>query len=460
MLTQRPVIRRFCQNSSGNVAIITALAALPMLGLMGLCIDYGIGISNKSKLDAAADAAAVAAITSTQSALMAKDPDAIATGKARGLAVFAANVGKINFGGSTPPVPSIDLSLSPDGTSVQANVAYTTSNTSQFGKLFGVQNTKLSGTTAAALSLTQYIQIYLVVDISQSMGIGATQSDIDKMFPKLGCAFACHLQESPPSPSFETTAHGIPNVNLRIDVVKAAASTMINQASKSTVNAAKTKIGLYTFESNLTPVIDPPSTDYNGLTTAVSNIDLGSSYMPGQPDSNTTRHADTYSQACLSTGSVSSSGQPTKSLTKIVGMSGDGYTEGNPKKYVFIMTDGTSDTIDQTAQQQITPYDPSWMQAMKTNGVTVGIVYTTYFQLYQNNDPSQGIEPNYYTWIYPINKNPVASPTTPINSKIRDGMLSSASSASWFFEASKGSDIAAALNKLLTQAQSPARLTN
>ena len=449
----------FMKDRSGNVAIITALSALPMIGLFGLCIDYGIAMSNKSKLDAAADAAVVAAITSTRSALATKDPDALATGKARALAVFATNVGKINFGEATPPVPTIDLSMGSDGTTVKAQVAYATSNTSQFGRLFGVQSIHLSGTAASMMSLTQYIQIYLAVDVSQSMGIGATQTDIDKMYPVLKCAFACHLQESPPLPSYETIAHNIP-ANLRIDVVKSALVTMIDQAQKSTTKPAQTKIGLYTFESNLTSLTDPPNSDYAGLKAAARVIDLGSSYMPGRPDTDTSRHADTYAQASLSTGSFSSSGQPTASLTKIIGQSGDGYSEDSPKKYAFILTDGTSDIVDQASVQKITAYDPSWFKSMKDNGVTVSFVYTTYYELYKDNKVNSGLEDNYAQWIYPINKTPVGSASSLIDSKIRTGLLNSASDPKWFIEASKGADIAAALNTLLTQAQSPARLTN
>ena len=60
------VVKAAARDRSGNVAIITAFSLLPMIGMMGLAIDYAITIGNKAKLDAAADAAAVTAITKAQ----------------------------------------------------------------------------------------------------------------------------------------------------------------------------------------------------------------------------------------------------------------------------------------------------------------------------------------------------------------------------------------------------------
>ena len=51
------------RNTRGNVAIITALATIPMIAAVGCVIDYTTASMIKTKLQASADAAALAAIS-------------------------------------------------------------------------------------------------------------------------------------------------------------------------------------------------------------------------------------------------------------------------------------------------------------------------------------------------------------------------------------------------------------
>src|ERR1700722_19757738 len=65
----RALIRRFRSNNRGNVAIISALAALPMVAGVGCVIDYTTASMIKTKLQAAADAAALAAVSVNSSVI-------------------------------------------------------------------------------------------------------------------------------------------------------------------------------------------------------------------------------------------------------------------------------------------------------------------------------------------------------------------------------------------------------
>ena len=58
-------LRRFAGDRKGNVAIIFALTLMPIALLTGMGIDYTSAASKKAMLDAAADAAALAAVTPT-----------------------------------------------------------------------------------------------------------------------------------------------------------------------------------------------------------------------------------------------------------------------------------------------------------------------------------------------------------------------------------------------------------
>ena len=59
-------IRTFARADRANVSIIFAFSLIPMIGLVGLGIDYGVALSAKAKFDNAADAAAIAAVATVK----------------------------------------------------------------------------------------------------------------------------------------------------------------------------------------------------------------------------------------------------------------------------------------------------------------------------------------------------------------------------------------------------------
>lgn len=89
-------IRRFAGDQHGNLAVIFALACLPLLSAIGCAVDYSRAVQVKSKLQAAADAASLGSIARSSAALaMAasmKYDGPIRVGAAEALNFFAANV--------------------------------------------------------------------------------------------------------------------------------------------------------------------------------------------------------------------------------------------------------------------------------------------------------------------------------------------------------------------------------
>ena len=59
----RALISSFLANARGNVAVITALSALPIISAIGWVVDYSMATTIKTKLQAAADAATLAAVS-------------------------------------------------------------------------------------------------------------------------------------------------------------------------------------------------------------------------------------------------------------------------------------------------------------------------------------------------------------------------------------------------------------
>ena len=59
------LMRRLIGDRQGNVAIIFALSLIPIVFLTGMAMDFSSATSKRIRLNAAADAAALAAVTPT-----------------------------------------------------------------------------------------------------------------------------------------------------------------------------------------------------------------------------------------------------------------------------------------------------------------------------------------------------------------------------------------------------------
>src|SRR5260370_333362 len=65
------LIRRFRRDQRGNIAVIFAIALLPMLSAIGCATDYSLAARMKAKMQSAADAAAVASISQNSTGYLA-----------------------------------------------------------------------------------------------------------------------------------------------------------------------------------------------------------------------------------------------------------------------------------------------------------------------------------------------------------------------------------------------------
>lgn len=92
------MIKKFAHSESGNFAIMAALLAIPLVGAMGLAVDYSAALSNRSVMQDAADSAALATVKAAGanfSKLTGKDEKALI---AYGKSFFASNeqIGAVN----------------------------------------------------------------------------------------------------------------------------------------------------------------------------------------------------------------------------------------------------------------------------------------------------------------------------------------------------------------------------
>lgn len=178
----RVSLRRAPACRSGAVTVMFALASMPMLGLIGLGIDFGFWNQAHSQLQIAADAAAVNAVKIAGSRYIAGDSNWQSEAVQSGQQWFAAQVGIFVNGavGATSaitPVVSVPQPASGSTTFV-ANVSYQTSMTTFIARMFGVPLFGISGKASATITETVYSELVLLLDNSSSMEIGASNADI------------------------------------------------------------------------------------------------------------------------------------------------------------------------------------------------------------------------------------------------------------------------------------------
>src|SRR5580704_770354 len=115
----------FLTGTRGNVAIITALAAIPIMTAVGCGIDYSTASMVRSKLQASADVATLASVSvgssTIQSAKGMSGNGAISGGSTRALNVFNANLPTTTtYSGLTPTA-----TVTKSGTTITASLTYT-----------------------------------------------------------------------------------------------------------------------------------------------------------------------------------------------------------------------------------------------------------------------------------------------------------------------------------------------
>ena len=119
------LISGFLANARGNVAVITALAALPIVSAIGCAVDYSMATTIKTKLQAAADAATLAAV-SANSPLVATAKTMTGNGAVSNGATYTQNFFDSNLSSSPANAgynsPSRTASVTKSGATITATL--------------------------------------------------------------------------------------------------------------------------------------------------------------------------------------------------------------------------------------------------------------------------------------------------------------------------------------------------
>ncbi len=372
----RGLAGRFGRNRRANVAMIFAFICIPVIFAAGIGIDYAMAARKRSKLDAAADSAALAAVTPSSMALSAANAQTLAQNMFNTL---AAQVTGLQASSLTSTVTVTD-----NGLSRTATITFSAKSTNSFGGIIGTVAFPIGGQSTASASLPPNIDFYMLLDNSPSMAIAATTAGINTMVANTssqgGCAFACH--ESNPSADNLGNPGGEDNyqlarnlgVTLRMDLLVTATQNMISQAqSTQTTTGAAYRMAIYTFNNTFNTVSSLTS-NLSSAKTSAGGIQMLEVYSNNYLNK-TTNNSDTDTDFSTAISNINA----------IIPTPGGGTNAANdtPQEVLFIVTDGVEDAMVNGKRVQAL-MDTSVCTTLKKKGVRIAVLYTQYLPLPTN----------------------------------------------------------------------------
>jgi Flp pilus assembly protein TadG len=195
-------ISRFRRNRSGNIAIIFALTLVPVVSFVGCAIDYSRATQLKSKLQAAVDAASVGSVSKTSPGFTAASSmtgdGPIPAGATDANKIFTGNMTGVN--GYT--LNSVNPVVTKTGSTITSVVTFSANIPTEFLGVIGKNTMTVTGSSKSSASLPEYLDFYLMLDVSGSMGLPSTNFEQGRLaainpdnfgqYPG-GCTLACHF---------------------------------------------------------------------------------------------------------------------------------------------------------------------------------------------------------------------------------------------------------------------------
>ncbi len=247
-------IGRFRSDQRGNIAVIFAIACVPLISGVGCAIDYTTATRIQAKLQSAADAASVASVSqkspaATAAAAMTTDGP-VPAGVTDANNIFSGNM-STTTGYSNLSVTS---TVTKTGVKLTSNVQFSADVATMFLGVIGKTKMTVHGSSTSSSSTPPYLDFYLALDVSGSMGLPSTNAEETRLatinpddratlYPT-GCTLACHFAVQNVCPNsgqqYPTNNYCMGYVYTRVG--QTALTTLINQSS--TVSVPKAKPGL------------------------------------------------------------------------------------------------------------------------------------------------------------------------------------------------------------------------
>ena len=472
-LFSRGVLRRFASPAgrAGSVSALAALMFIPALALAGFSIDYGMALRTRARLNGAADTAALAAVAMAQALTIANQPAAtvISQGQAAGASAFAANAGPAAAYLKQP----VSVGLVKTGRSYVSTISFSAAWPTIFGNVVKTSQINMGDSATATVTMPSYLDFYLLLDVSGSMGIPSTatgQNSLAAINPDQkyyypgGCTFACHFAPAmcpnnpPTNQSIACVGYDLSRTNggatrvandycpqpetsaciqLRLDAVAYATQQLLQAAQLAETLPNQFRVGLYPFIVHMQP--------YSPITSTLSTISTAATGLPGLLDTGSGTNV---------AGQLGSGGthfdNALSEMNSAITTFGDGSSASSPLPFVFLVTDGAQDNQyylnsgGWTGSNHATTLNTANCALLRNNGVTVSVLYVPYAPIQNVNTSFAGDEDDYANWNIP------SIPPA----------LQACASPGFFFTANTPADITAAMKAMFAESMRISRLTN
>ncbi len=444
--------RRLKRDERGATLILVAIAILPLTIAVGVSIDYARAARLQTKINAIADAASLAAVTTPMMAQRSSE----ACDAARRLFV-SQSAGlpdlTLNDTGSDLAVSVTDNASTVPCATTRSTITAAYQRTSSltwngrvknmFAGLLGIPSLAIGGTSRANAAVAPTMDFYLLLDTSGSMSFPSTSAGITKMRQVAnGCAFACHSvadataqTKSGAIASYYDVAvsYGIPQ---RIDDAKVAISklmTMVDDVADKNDTTYRTALATFAAKdqraNNFFKMRQPLTSTLPDVATAARSASTSLYYKNQWPTKDFSNNdTDTATDDAFSrmNDNMTTAGNGSKSSTD------------RPQAVLFLITDGMRDEFRANGKPEIA-INTAWCTTIKNRGIRIGILYTEYLKSSLDGDTwsQQNVVPNLWT-IEPA--------------------LKSCASDSLFYKVTTDDDISVGLEKLFRQAVTTARI--
>jgi Flp pilus assembly protein TadG len=488
---------RLLQNRGGNVTSMYALLAPILVFATGAAIDYGRAAQMHSKLNAAADAAALAALTPNT---LQQTP---AVAQAAAVSLFEGLTNGLS--GVSGTSVTVTVASGSTGLVRDVTVNYSTSVSTLFAAVLGRSTLPVAGSSQASAQIPPNIDFYVLLDNSPSMALPSTTAGITQMQTLTskqdngnGCAFACHQAStnnsdsegnpcadgtaptlnssmataSPASSAIycKTSTHGAQidnyalarrnSITLRLDELNSGVSTLLQTASTTSTSSQfstppQYRFAIYSMDSlwsiGLSQLMSLTTTYVTQWATASANFGVMEMYSNSNDCANSACSSGTSTPGGdVGTNYDDSLGK--LSQTSYIPNPGNGSNAAgdSPQKVLFIVTDGVEDEKSGGSRLQQAINDlgaapggnssgTNWCTTIKSRGVKIAILYTDYLPVTTNSW--------YNSWV------------APIQSDIGPA-LEACASPGLFYDAAIGADLGAALSALFSAVTQSGHLTN
>jgi Flp pilus assembly protein TadG len=193
---------RFQRDNKANVVIIFAFSLVPILTAMGCAIDYSFAVRMKSKMQSAADGASVSSVSTNSvgylAAIQMTSNGSVPAGVDDANNIFTGNLSGV------PGYTNLNVTstVTKNGSMLTSNVAFTAQVPTFFLNIIGYPSLTINGNSSSSASLPLYLDFYLMLDVSGSMGLPSTDAEQTRLaainpdnfgnYPT-GCTLACHF---------------------------------------------------------------------------------------------------------------------------------------------------------------------------------------------------------------------------------------------------------------------------